>query len=298
MDDEQELGTGPAEETQQEAAADDARADDWALEDEDDARAFGWKPRDNWKGEIPDGFVDDPRDFMKRIASTRPYRVMAERMDKAERDHAAVVAGMERVSRHMAERTKADADARVAEIVAQQRAAAVEADPDKFDALEKERQKAVQERDAATTQAAAQPEVIAAPGVPQVNDPGVQRRLNDAKWARNPALVAQAQQMLQGRPDIASSKSNAEQVDWVEAELRLMHPQYFAEAPAAQEQPAPRPAQNTVDPGGLAHGKASGFDRLPADARRYFHTFFENGDYGNKTIEDAKREYVDVYHNG
>ena len=36
----------------------------WSESDEDIARRFGWKPRTEWKGEVPPTFVDDPREFL------------------------------------------------------------------------------------------------------------------------------------------------------------------------------------------------------------------------------------------
>ena len=33
---------------------------------EDIARERGWKSRDEWKGEVPDNFVDDPNEYNRR----------------------------------------------------------------------------------------------------------------------------------------------------------------------------------------------------------------------------------------
>lgn len=38
----------------------------WAAEDEAEARKTNWRPRSEWQGEPPKGFVDDPREWNKR----------------------------------------------------------------------------------------------------------------------------------------------------------------------------------------------------------------------------------------
>lgn len=60
------------------------------LSSEDIARERGWKSRDDWKGDIPDNFVDDPDEFNERYEKSNPNLVrqnkeLIERLDRTER---------------------------------------------------------------------------------------------------------------------------------------------------------------------------------------------------------------------
>jgi len=62
-DDEPEY-QAPEPDNQPDTEPDDEPDQGWAESDEEIARRFGWKPRTEWKGEVPPTFVDDPREFL------------------------------------------------------------------------------------------------------------------------------------------------------------------------------------------------------------------------------------------
>lgn len=55
---------GDGENTYREPDTDADDEPDWSDSDADLARKFGWKPRTEWKGDVPPTFVDDPREFV------------------------------------------------------------------------------------------------------------------------------------------------------------------------------------------------------------------------------------------
>jgi hypothetical protein len=56
----------------------------YSEEAEREARDFGWKPRSEWLGQVPPGFVDDPAEYVRQKQATRTYQVMEDRLRKLE----------------------------------------------------------------------------------------------------------------------------------------------------------------------------------------------------------------------
>lgn len=68
----------------------------WDESDEQVARKFGWKPRTEWKGDIPPTFVDDPREFLS--SKTRvldEYTTLKEQLEATRRELVQLSKGQE-----------------------------------------------------------------------------------------------------------------------------------------------------------------------------------------------------------
>ena len=62
------------------AAPQEVQAPKWAPEAEQEAKALGWKSPDEWKGDVPSGYIDDPTKYLERAESFTPFRKIKVRM--------------------------------------------------------------------------------------------------------------------------------------------------------------------------------------------------------------------------
>lgn len=69
------------------------------------ARSRGWKPASEWKGRLPEGFVDDPAEYNRRYEERMPALVSENRQARER------IAALESAMRMMADRTNAQAKA-------------------------------------------------------------------------------------------------------------------------------------------------------------------------------------------
>lgn len=253
---------------------DQPQAPAWSDEDAEEARAFGWKSPDEWVGEIPAGYIDDPKRFLERASNFTPFRKIKERLEAREAEIARKDAEFDERARKLEavyERSRQlDRERLMAE-----RADAVEmADRARFDAAERQLQ---------ALDAPVEPPKPPAPAA----DPYVQEYEAKNEWVKNPILREAGARLidaagLNGRPA-------AEQIAFAEAEVRKMYPAYFPKPEA------PRPAAQRVDGGGLAGGagRASAFSTLPSEARQAFSKFVKEGLFEDN--EKDRKRYADDY---
>lgn len=249
---------------------------EWTDEDEEEARLFGWKAPEEWAGEKPAGYIDKPTDFLTRVQRSRIFRTMQDKLAETE----AKQAKLDAMNQKALERQRAQYETRLSDITKEQRRAVDDADTDRFDALEEERQ-------GLSKQLSAPAEVEA----PQA-DPYVEQYVasEQGAWTQNPVLRKTGYDLIQGNPAILAMPA-AKQLEYAEAEVRKMFPAYFP----STEKPKPAP-RATVDGGGLAGGApktASAFAKLPPDVKAHFARFVKDGIFqDNKTDqEEYAREY-------
>ena len=251
-------------------------APEWSPEDEEEARLFGWKPKTEWQGELPQGYIEKPEEFLDRVKRSRIFKTMQDKLSDQERKLGAM-------SDKALERQRQQHEAQLQDITAKQRRAVEEADTDAWDRLEK------QKTDLQKNQPQAEP-------AQQQVDPYLTeyRGTEQGAWTNNPVLVQTGVQLLNANPVVNGAPILAQdakaQVAYAEQELRKMYPAYFP----SQTKPAPR--QN-VDAGGLASGAPSSartaFDKLPSDARQAFKRFVERGVYQDN--KQDREEYANEY---
>ena len=252
-----------------------------------EARALGWKSGDEWKGDKPAGFVDDPTAYLERLSNTKPFRVMNDRIKKAEADLTAREERLRKIEA-MSERAlgmqRQQYEDRIAQIGAAQRQAVANGDVKAYDDL-------ARQRDDVSKQLAPAPEN---PGP----DPYVSQyaSTDDGKWLNDPFLKAQGAALINANADVLG-KPASDQVAFARAKLAEYYPHMFANNSA----PSPRPQarQSPVEGGSLALGGSGNdgeYSKLPSDVKTQFQRFVEQGLFKNDA--SGKKEFVKMYNEG
>tara|TARA_R110000782_G_scaffold218427_1_gene305781 strand:- start:12679 stop:13545 length:867 start_codon:yes stop_codon:yes gene_type:complete len=257
-------------------------APEWSPEDAEDAKQLGWKSPDDWQGEKPAGYIDDPRRYLDRFERIPAVKALKEQTAKIQKDADDRARKLDALYAQQAQSQRDAYESRLAEITKGQRQAASLADTDAYDRLEAEKAKLAPPR-----QEEPQDEA------PQV-DPYVQqyRSGEGGKWLDNPILLDTGKKLIDANPAILQRPAQ-EQVAYAEAELRKMYPAYFPSNAAAPK------AQRTqrVDGGGLANqlGGGNGFEKLPPDAKTQFKRFVKEGLFSDD--EQGRKAYTNDYNN-
>lgn len=252
-----------------------------------EARALGWKSADDWKGEKPPGFVDDPTAYLERLGNTKPFRVMQDRLKKGEADLAAREERLRKIevaSERALGMQRQQYEDRITQIGTAQRNAVASGDVKAYDDL-------ARQREAVSKQMAPAPEQ-AGP------DPYIAQYTasDDGAWLNDASLKAQGAAMINANPAIMERPAQ-EQIAYARAELGKYYPHMFPDAAA----PAPRQAarQSPVDGGGMAlggSGNDGGYAQLPSDVKSQFSRFVEQGLFKNDSA--GKKEFVKMYEEG
>ena len=276
-----EIVTG--ESTPQDVAAetDAAYSEDRAVNDErqeveEQARAFGWKSPDEWQGEKPPGYIDDPQAYLDRLENFTPFRKQREHFEAQKREWEESFRRLEAMQDMALQRQRQQLQAEMQEVAAGKRRAVEEADTDAYTALEQRERMMAQQLLQMQQQ----------PPQPQGPPPEVVKYIETNDWAKDPALWEEAAQAIDYNPEV-QKKSAAEQLAYAESVMRRKYPHMF-------EQSKTRPQRQMVDGGGLAGGqRKSEFDKLPAEAKQQFKRFVKEGLFTDDAA--GKKEYVDAY---
>lgn len=239
----------------------------WSLDDEDEARLFGWKSPDEWQGEVPKGYIDNPEDFLNRVQKSKIFKTMTERLETT-------TAGLERVNDMALRRQQEQHEAAIA--------AARKQRDDAFQSGDDDAYKEANEREQALL---AKPVEAPIPRPPAEVE--AYRNSENGAWLQNPILQKTAAELVGSRPDILA-KPPSEQIAFAEAEMRKMYPAYFPAPKAAKT-----PPRQVVDAGGLAGAGRSPFDKLPEDAKATFTRFVKQGIFEDNAKD--RKEYADEY---
>lgn len=277
-----------AEEALSEDVSDDvaASADDddapppktWSQEVEDEAKLFGWKAPDEWKGDRPPGYIDNPTDYMDRLSKSTPFRVAMEKAQKAEDAARKTQAALEAGHRRDLERQQQEYESRIAALNARRRQAAEEADIETYDRIGEAIQKTPRPQDNA-----------------RPDDP-LTEFYDTHTWLNDPVLRQHGTNIVGAalQSGELTAMSAAEQVAFAEEKLKGYFPHMFQkhEPPKAQEPPKER-----VNGGGMTGvTKRTGFESLPKDAREVFARQVKQG-----IFEDSKEDrefFFNEYSNG
>lgn len=276
-----------AEEALSEDVSDDvaASADDddapppkaWSQEVEDEAKLFGWKAPDEWKGDRPPGYIDNPTDYMDRLSKSTPFRVAMEKAQKAEDAARKTQAALEAGHRRDLERQQKDYESRIAALNARRRQAAEEADVETYDKIGEAIEKTPKPQS----------------DVPQ-SDP-LEPFYDTHKWLKDPILWQYGANVVEValKSGELRSRDPADQVAFAEEKLKGYFPHMFQ----PKEQPKADPPKERVNGGGMTGTtKRTGFDSLPRDAREVFARQVKQG-----IFEDSKEDrefFFNEYSNG
>lgn len=251
---------------------------EWSDEDAEEAKALGWKAPDEWAGNKPAGYIDDPRRYLERAESFRPFKALKERQDKLQSEFDERIRKSEAMAERALQAERARYERDLAALNARQREAVSMADTAAYDAIE--RQKA----------AMRPPEPVETPK-PAGPSPDVAAYVSSNEWAQDPALLAEGAQAIEyARMSGRVFASDMDQVKYAESVMRRKYPHLFA-APATQ---TAAPTASRVDGGGLGGAsRGSAFTSLPPEAKGAFKKFVAQGIFAD-TEADRKR-YADDY---
>lgn len=244
---------------------------EWTADEEAEAKMFGWKAPDEWAGEKPPGYIDNPKRYMERAEASGPFRKMRER--EAALQHR--LEKIENVSQRALERQRMQFERQLSDINAQKRAAVELGDTEAYDKLEKQASDIVS--------LAREP---AAPPPQAEPSPVVAEYVQKNEWAKNPLIWDTAIKLVDSNPAMQMATPE-QQLAYAEGEVRKMYPAYF-EKPIDM---IPAPARVTA--GGLGAPAKSGFAKLPQEAQAAFSRFVAEGLFEDN--EKGRKEFLDDY---
>lgn len=252
-------------------------APEWSEDDAEQAKAFGWKAPDEWAGDKPPGYIDDPRRYLERAENFKPFAKLKEQSERERQQFDERMRKMEAITEQSMKALQARHERERADIEAEQRKAVEMADTEQYDALEKRKA------------SLGDPIDVPTPAAPPAIDPEFAAYAEANDWMKNPVLRNAGRDIIDANPHMLHAKP-IEQAKFAEAEVRKLYPGAF-EAPAPERTAPPR---QRVDGGGLGAGKGSDpLAKLPTEARQAFKKFKEQGLFKD-TPEDRKR-YADDY---
>jgi hypothetical protein len=253
-------------------------APQWTPEVEEQARAWGWKSPDEWKGELPPTYIDNPERYVERAKSYLPVRKIEEELIAVKNSVDERVRKVETVLSRAHERERAALVAQIEQIKAEKVAAVEVGDVDRFKALEKR-------EDALRKDAEAPQEQQRQPEVPQEHRTAIDTWRVDKPWFQTDAIKTQAAVIYYG-------EAEAKGIREPQAILRYVDMQMAKQFRDIGEQVV---AKSQVE-AGLTFGggsTASAYDKLPADAKEAFKRFAAKGIFPD--TKEGRAAYAEDY---
>ncbi len=249
-------------------AAVQADAPKWSPEAEQEARALGWKAPDEWKGEIPSGYIDDPTRYLERAESFAPFRKIKEKLGEVEKTSQDALRRIENATAKQIERERERHQQELSRIKAEKVAAVEVGDVQAFKALEAKEDAIRKEMQPEQPEALRQPapELIA----------GIERWAADKPWFKQDMIMTRAAADFYAEAERSGMSDQQAILKFVD---RRLGETFAALAPKA-------PRDSAVESGLTLGGNAkpNSFDALPRDAKDAFQRFVERG-----VIEDSKQ---------
>lgn len=257
-----------------ETAAPEPAAPAWSPDAEQEARALGWKSPDEWQGNIPAGYIDNPERYLQRAESFTPFRKVKERLDEVERKAEERLRKMETTLSRTFER---ELQTRMAELQAQKVQAVEVGDVDKFKAIERQQAEL-------SKQAAEIPQAPKQEAVPPDHRVAIDQWSVGKDWFRTDPIKTQAAVVLYGQAQQQGLSDPKAILAFVDQEMGKR----FADM-------APKQAVTPVE-AGLTFGggsQATSFDKLPKDAKDAFQRFVKQGLF--KDTKEGRAAYAEDY---
>lgn len=258
-------------------AAAPADAPKWTPEVEQEARSFGWKAPDEWKGEVPPGYIDDPARYLERAENFTPFRKLREKLSEVEKTSQDTLRRIEAATARQIERERAQYQAALESIKAQKVQAVETGDVDAFKALEA-REDAVRKQ----MQPAEAPKQDA---VPRDHIAAIEQWTVGKSWFKTDPVKTQAAVILYDQAQRSGMTDPKAILAHVDAEMAKQ----FADLRPKE------PTTPTVE-AGLTFGGASAaspFEKLPKDAKEAFRRFVERGVF--KDTKEDRAQYAEDY---
>lgn len=258
-------------------AAAPADAPKWTPEIEQEARSFGWKAPDEWKGEVPPGYIDDPQRYLERAENFTPFRKLREKLSEVEKTSQDTLRRIEAATARQIERERAQYQAALDSIKAQKVQAVETGDVDAFKALEA--------REDAVRKQLQQPEAPKQDAVPRDHIAAIEQWSVGKQWFKADKVKTQAAVVLYDEAQRSGLTDPKAILDYVDREMATQFADLRPKAPAPE----------TVE-AGLTFGggsQASAFEKLPKDAKDAFRRFVERGVF--KDTKEDRATYAEDY---
>lgn len=249
-------------------ASEVAPAPKWSPDVETEARALGWKAPDEWKGEIPSGYIDDPNRYLERAENFTPFRKLKEQNAEALRK-------IEAVAARQVERERAAHQEALAKIKAEKVAAVEVGDIEAY--------KAADAREEVLRKQA--PDAPKPDPVPQDHRVAIEQWSVNKPWFKADPIKTNAAAIIYGQAQQSGLTDPQAILAYVDREMAK---QFADLAPKA-------PPVETVE-AGLTFGSASQsspFEKLPKDAKDAFRRFVEKGVF--KDTKEDRAQYAEDY---
>jgi len=118
-------------------AAPEAEGPKYSPEVAEEARALGWKAPDEWQGERPPTYIDDPQRYLERAESFTPFKKLKDQQEAYKRETDDKLRRIEQVAERAIERERASHKAELERVKAEKLAAVENADPEAYKAAER-----------------------------------------------------------------------------------------------------------------------------------------------------------------
>ncbi len=239
----------------------------WAPEAEQEARALGWKAPDEWKGEIPAGYIDDPTRYLERAESFAPFRKIREKLSEVEKSSQEALRKIENASARMIERERERHTQELSRIKAEKVAAVETGDVQAFKALDAQ-------EDAIRKQLATPEPAKQDSAVPDSHRVAIENWAVERPWFKKDAVKTQAAATFYGEAQAEGISDPGAILKFVDRRMS----ETFADL-------APKQRDSAVESGlTLGSGaKPGAFETLPKEAKDSFRKYVERG-----VVEDTK----------
>ena len=248
------------------------------LEAESEARALGWKSPDEWKGEIPSGYIDDPKRYLERAEGFTPFRNIKAKLSELEKSADDRLRRIEKAATAMIERERKTHAEELARIKSEKVQAFEAGDRERFDALER-KQEDLQ---------SFKPEPVPEPGMAEVEAWAKDRPWFGTKAAEFDPIMTNAAGVLWGEAAGKGMTDPKQILAYVDKRMEENFPHKFAKAAAVVQK------QSAVE-SGLTFGggnSGGGFASLPKSARDAFARFVAQGVFTDSK-EDRETYFKD-----
>lgn len=266
------------------AAADAAEDDDDSQEEE--ARAAGWLPKTEYRGDpkkwVPADKYNERRDPKSlRLALDKTQKELSDLRNAREQDARSFADRLDRFEAM----SKAQRGKLYSDIEASRRQAVVAGDTDEYDRLNRVEQRLYEEEEAAGKTSAKPKEQAETPG--ELSEVTL-KWVEENEWFETDqqlhfAAIAINKRIANRNP----SMSHEEQLEATTAEVMKKFPEKFGE-----KKPAPKTNGHSAVEGGQrmpAQPKGKGFSDIPSEERRIIERHIEEGLYKDKA--DAAKAY-------
>lgn len=250
----------------------------WDDETEQFARMIGWKAPDEWQGEKPAGYMDNPTDYVERAKSILPFRKLEEQFTGLQKTLDQRISGIESAYQKAVERERQRASQTIKALQERQMKAFDEGDKEAFEQARK-----AEDNIRASLQEPEQPQPQQAEIPPEVRDALDNWRVDNDWFGQD------------------QERTQAATAAWSEAEkMGIRNPQAilrFVDKKIGEQFPAQKPQQRqqaAFEDGALAlGGGAEPFSKLPKEAKDAFKRMVKSGLF--EDTKEGRAQYVKDY---